>query len=55
VAQAILRAVADRLPDPSRSPSARALDDALLTHVEAITDEARGRLSLLLARVSKKA
>ncbi|MFN9813771.1 MAG: S-methyl-5'-thioadenosine phosphorylase [Deltaproteobacteria bacterium] len=55
MAQAILRAVADRLPDPSRSPSARALDDALLTHVEAITDEARGRLSLLLARVSKKA
>ena len=55
MAQTILKTVASRLPDPSQSPATRALDDALLTHADAITDEARARLSLLLSRVSKKA
>jgi 5'-methylthioadenosine phosphorylase len=54
LAQSILRTVAARLPDPAASPATRALDDALLTHGDAITDEARARLSLLLARVSAR-
>jgi 5'-methylthioadenosine phosphorylase len=54
MAQTILKTVADQLPDAGRSPATRALDDALLTHADAFTDEARARLSLLLARVSKK-
>jgi 5'-methylthioadenosine phosphorylase len=54
LAQSILRTVAAQLPDPSQSPATRALDDALLTHGDAITSEARSRLALLLSRVSGK-
>ncbi len=52
LAQAIIREVATRLPDPAASPASRALDDAILTHADAITAQARERLGLLLARWS---
>lgn len=60
LAQAILRAVATRLPDPAASPATRALDDALLTHgvlprgTDGGAPPLDAKLSLLLARLTKR-
>jgi 5'-methylthioadenosine phosphorylase len=50
-AQAILRDVAGKLPDPRESPSARALDGAILTDLQAIDEATKRRLAPLLGRV----
>ena len=50
-AQAILRAVAGRLPDPSASRASRALDHAVMTSPERISAEARQKLAPLLGRL----
>ncbi|HEY8430616.1 MAG TPA: S-methyl-5'-thioadenosine phosphorylase [Sandaracinaceae bacterium] len=50
-AQAILRAVLANLPDPSESPATRALDHALITAPDRISDEAKSKLGPLLSRL----
>ena len=49
-AQAIVREVASNLPDPTESPATRALDHAILTPPERISDEAKARLRPLIGR-----
>jgi 5'-methylthioadenosine phosphorylase len=49
-ARAILRALAARVPDPSRSPASTALATAILTPREAISPEARAKLAPLCGR-----
>jgi len=50
MAQAILRAVASRLPDPEHSPASRALERALMTAPDRIAPGAREKLAPLLQR-----
>lgn len=47
-AQAILRGVAGRLPDPAASPASRAMQHALITAPDRISAEARQKLSALI-------
>ena len=49
-AQAILGAVASRLPDPRQSPAHRALEHAIITAPDRISVEAKQRLAPLLGR-----
>ncbi len=53
-AQAILREVLRYLPDPRESPASRALEHALITAPDRIPDEAKEKLSVLVARVLSK-
>ncbi len=48
----IVRKLAASLPEPRQSPASRALEHALITAPDAITGEARARLSWLLERAS---
>ena len=50
-ARAILRRVAAELPDPSESPAARALDHAIITSPEHISDDAKAKLAPLCGRL----
>ncbi len=50
-AQEVIRRLAARLPDPTRSPAHRALDHAMLTKREALDSDTRARYALLLGRV----
>lgn len=50
LAQTILKTVADRLPDPSASPAASALKDAVLTPPDRIPAAAREKLAAILPR-----
>lgn len=50
VAQAILRRVADRLPDPEMSSASRALQHALITAPDRISPEAKQKLAPLIGR-----
>lgn len=47
-AKAILRAVADKLPDPAQSPASNALAHAIMTAPSRVTPEARAKLAPLL-------
>lgn len=49
--QAILRTVLSYLPDASESPAARALEHALITRPEHISDEAKKKLAPLVSRL----
>lgn len=49
-AQAILRRVADRLPDPDASPASRAMKHALITPPDRISPEAKLKLAGLIGR-----
>lgn len=50
-AQAILREVAKNLPDPRESPATRALEHALITAPDRISDEAKRKLAPLVSRL----
>lgn len=52
-AQAILRAVAASLPDPTESPAHRALEHAVITAPDRIDDEAKKKLEPLCGRLWK--
>jgi 5'-methylthioadenosine phosphorylase len=54
LAQRIVAEVAGSLPDPSKSPAARALEHAVITAHESIEPAARNRLGFLLDRGSEK-
>jgi 5'-methylthioadenosine phosphorylase len=49
-ARAIVRALAPKLPDPSKSPASSALHNAILTSPEHITRDARNTLAPLLGK-----
>jgi 5'-methylthioadenosine phosphorylase len=49
-AQAVIRALSNRLPDPSQSPAANALKDAILTAPDHITKATRVALAPLIGR-----
>lgn len=49
-AKAVIAALASRLPDPARSPASRALDGAVITAPEQISDDTRRELSPLLGK-----
>lgn len=51
LAQQVVRLLSERLPDPALSLAHSALDNAVLTHPQALTPEVRERYSLLLGRV----
>jgi 5'-methylthioadenosine phosphorylase len=50
LARRVVAELATRLPDPAASPAAHALDNAVISSPEAITEAARTRLHFLLAR-----
>jgi 5'-methylthioadenosine phosphorylase len=50
-AQAILREVVKNLPDPRESPATRALEHALITAPDRISDEAKEKLAPLVSRL----
>jgi 5'-methylthioadenosine phosphorylase len=50
-ARAILHAVVGNLPDPAESPACRALQHAILTPPDRISDEARAKLAPLVGRL----
>ncbi len=50
-AQSILREVVKNLPDPSGSPATRALEHALITSPDRISDEAKKKLAPLVSRL----
>ena len=54
LAQRIVAEVAGSLPDPDKSPAARALEHAVITAPESIEPAARKRLGFLLERGSEK-
>ena len=49
-ARAVVRALVDRLPDPSRSPASTALANAILTAPEHVSRDARLRLAPLIGK-----
>ncbi|MDQ3035433.1 MAG: S-methyl-5'-thioadenosine phosphorylase [Myxococcota bacterium] len=49
-AQAILRKVAERIPDPAASPASRAMEHAVMTAPDRIGPEARKKLAALIGR-----
>jgi 5'-methylthioadenosine phosphorylase len=54
-AQEILRGVAENLPDPEKSPAHRALEHAVITAPDHITDEAKAKLEPLCGRLFRSA
>jgi 5'-methylthioadenosine phosphorylase len=54
LAQRIIAGLARELPDVSHSPAANALEFAVITQPESISEEARARLSFLLERHREK-
>jgi len=50
IAQAIIRHAATRLPDPEKSKASSALKNAILTQKDAITAEAKEKLSALIGK-----
>ena len=53
-ARRIIETVASRLPDPTSSPAATALNDAILTDPDSIDAVARTKLEALISRVTRR-
>ena len=53
MAQAILRALASNVPDPSESPAHRAMEHAIITAPERVTEEAKKKLAPVCGRLWK--